>query len=386
MVLPAHYNMPFASILPRMQRFLLILLLVSAASRTCAAPPRTWNIETIAGNGAAGDLPEGESHPLKVPVDFPFGVESGPDGAIYITAIGQHRVLRLDRHKGQLTSVAGSGRVGHAGDGGPATEALLNEPYEVRFDASGHYMYFVEMKNHLVRRVDLHTGLISTIAGSPTEGFAGDGGAASAAKFSQPHSITLDDQGQLYVADIGNHRIRAIDLAAGTIRTVAGTGEKKLPRDGELAAEQPIFGPRALHVVGRTLWIALREGNSIWRLDLDTGRIHHVAGSGKSDYSSDGADPKTATFSGPKGIVATADGVLFIVDTENQVIRQLDTRAGQLSTIAGRGPKHRGFAVERGAALQAEFDRPHGIGLTPEGSVLVGDTNNHRVRVLRPRE
>jgi sugar lactone lactonase YvrE len=369
-----------------MQQFLLILLVIVAAPAAWAAPNSSWTVETIAGNGATGDVPAGESPALEVPVDLPFGVECGPDGGIYITAIGQHRVMRLDPRTGRLSSVAGSGRKGYAGDGGPATEALLHEPYEVRFDADGHYMYFVEMKNHLVRRVDLHTGLISTVAGAPSPGFAGDGGQALAARFRDPHSIALDDRGQLYIADIGNHRIRAIDLATGTIRTLAGNGERQLPSDGELAAEQPIFGPRALHVVGRNLWIALREGNSIWRIDLDTGRIHHVAGSGKSGYSGDGADPKTATFNGPKGIVATADDVLYIVDTENQVIRRLDTRQPELSTIAGRGPKHRGFAVSKGPALEAEFDRPHGIGITPDGRLLIGDTNNHRVRLLRPTD
>lgn len=366
----------------RLNLMMLVLSIVPTALSSVRASETAWNIATVAGSGQGGDLPTSSTklHATEVAVDQPFGAECGPDGALYVTSVGQHRVLRVDLKSGELTSVAGTGKSGFSGDGGPATEAALNEPYEVRFDPTGHYMYFVEMKNHLVRRVDLHTGVISTIAGAPEEGFAGDGGAAANARFKQPHSIALDDRGQLYVADIGNHRIRAIDLQAGTIRTIAGTGEKKLPRDGELAARNPIFGPRALHVVGRTMWIALREGNSIWRLDLDTGRIHHAAGSGKQGYSGDGGPLKDATFNGPKGIAATADGVLYVVDTENQVIRRIDTAAGAISTIAGRGPQARGFAVDRGAALDAEFDRAHGIGIGPAGSLYLGDTNNHRVR------
>ena len=348
-------------------------------------------IETVAGGGQPGEFPRSkqvatpaESNALKLPVDQPFGIETGPDGALYITSIGQHRVLRLDQKQGTLTSVAGTGAIGHSGDGGPATEARLNEPYELRFTPDGHYMYFVEMKNHLIRRVDLHTGLISTVAGAPQEGFAGDGGQASEARFKQPHSIALDDKGFLYVADIGNHRIRRIDTTLGNITTIAGTGEKQLPRDGEPAQGQPILGPRALAIVGHTMWIALREGNSVWRLDLDSGRIHHAAGSGASGFSGDGGPPKLATFNGPKGIAATAEGIVYVVDSENQVIRRLDSKTNQLATVAGGGPKARGFAGEHVDALQAKFDRPHGIGLGTDGSIFIGDTNNHRVRVLRP--
>jgi hypothetical protein len=359
-------------------------LVIASTSR--AQVPATWTIETVAGSGQSGELPYGALPALEVPVDQPFGVECGPDGALYITSVGQHRILRVDTKIGELFSVAGTGKSGYSGDGGPATEAALNEPYEVRFDSTGHYMYFVEMKNHLVRRVDLHTGVISTVAGAPQEGFAGDDGPATEARFRQPHSIALDDRGNLYVADIGNHRIRAIDLATGTIRTIAGNGEKKLPRDGTKAAGNPMFGPRALHVVGSTLWIGLREGNSIWKLDLDSGLVHHVAGTGRSGYSGDGGPPLAATFNGPKGIAATADGILYVVDTENQVIRQIDTKQNNIETIAGSGPKARGFAVDRGPALSAEVDRPHGIGLGPDGSLYLGDTNNHRVRKLTPSE
>lgn len=365
---------------------LAVLLIGLATSVACAAPPLRWTIETVAGNGQAGDLPFGASHAVESPVDQPFGVEHGPDGGLYITSIGQHRVLRFDPKIGELASVAGSGTSGYAGDGGPATEALLNEPYEVRFDSTGHYMYFVEMKNHLVRRVDLHTGIISTLAGASQAGFAGDDGPATAARFRQPHSIALDDRNQLYIADIGNHRIRAVDLNTGLIRTVAGNGQQRLPRDGAHASGEPLWGPRALHIVGRTMWIALREGNSIWRLDLDAGTLHHVAGTGHSGYSGDGGSPRQATFNGPKGIVATDDAVLFVVDTENQVIRRIDTRHDQIHTIAGQGPQARGFALERGSALEARLDRPHGIGISPDGRLYIGDTNNHRVRRLTPQQ
>src|ERR1044072_3686205 len=153
-------------------------------------------IETIAGTGETTNT--GDRGPaLKVSVGDPFGVEIGPDGALYICEVHNHRGMRLEIKSGQLTTVAGNGTKGYAGDGGPATKAQLNEPYEVRFDRAGN-MLFVEMQNHLVRKVDRQTGLISTIAGSGQKGFGGDGGPATAALLSTPHSIALDGEDNLY--------------------------------------------------------------------------------------------------------------------------------------------------------------------------------------------
>ncbi len=239
------------------------------------------------------------------------------------------------------------------------------------------------MQNHLIRRIDARTRTISTVAGGPEPGYAGDDGPARQARFRQPHSIALDDRGQLYVADIGNHRIRRIDLARGTITSIAGNGTAELPRDGSMAQGNAILGPRALFVVGRQMWIALREGHSVWRLDLDSLNIQHVAGTGKVGYSGDGGPALAATFNGPKGIAATPDGLVYIVDTENQVVRRIDTSSGRIDTVAGGGPKARSFAGDGGSALKAQFDRPHGIGLATNGGLYIGDTNNLRVRWLR---
>src|SRR5262249_32411587 len=151
------------------------------------------------------------------------------------------------------------GTKGYSGDGGPATAAQLNEPYEIRFDLQGNFI-FVEMQNHLIRQVDGVKDTISTIAGTGEPGFAGDGGPAPRAQYRQPHSIVQDGLNNIYVADIGNHRIRRIEAATGVITSIAGTGEKQLPIDGKPAQGRPILGPRALSIAGRTLWIALREG------------------------------------------------------------------------------------------------------------------------------
>ena len=345
-----------------------------------AANLSAGSIETIAGTGKATDGGTG-GPALATNVGNPFGVEIGPDGALYITEVRNHRVRRLDLKTKALTTVAGCGRKGYSGDGGLATEAELNEPYEVRFDRDGN-MFFVEMQNHLIRRVDAKTGKISTLAGTGKAGYGGDGGPAREALFRQPHSITLDDRGFLYVADIGNHRIRRISLSSGMIDSIAGNGEKDVVGDGDIAKDHPIFGPRALCISGRTMWIALREGNSVWRMDMDRGTLHHIAGTGKKGFSGDGGPAKECTFDGPKGIALGPDGNVFVMDTENHAVRRIDVRSRSISTIAGNGPKSRGFAGDGGPALSAQMNRPHGICVGPDGAVYIGDSENHRVRVV----
>ena len=359
------------------------LALLSTSFAAAQTTPTRLLIETVAGNGQSGDLTQSSASALKSSIDLPFGVEIGPGGALYITSIGQHRVQRLDLRTGELASVAGNGAKGYSGDDGPANKAQMNEPYEVRFDAHDN-MYFVEMQNHLIRRVDATRGTITTVAGTGLPGFGGDDGPAHAAQFKQPHSIALDDRGFIYVADIGNHRIRRIDTKTGTITSIAGNGARELPRDGAVAQGQPILGPRALCITGRTLWIALREGNSIWRMDLDSLVVRHVAGTGKSGYSGDGGPATLATFNGPKGIAATADGLIYVVDSENHVVRRIDTRSNKIETVAGGGPAARGYQGEKVPALEAKVDRPHGICIAPGGGFYLGDTNNHRVRWTHP--
>jgi streptogramin lyase len=345
-------------------------------------PLQAGIIDTVAGTGRAED--NGDAGPaLETNIGDPFGVEIGPEGALYITEVRNHRVRRLDLRTGQLRTVAGNGIKGYSGDGGPAIEARLNEPYEVRFDPRGN-MYFVEMQNHVVRFVDAKSGIIRTLAGTGQPGYSGDGGPATEARFQRPHSIALDERGGLYVADIGNHRIRRVDLKTGIVDSVAGTGERRLPQDGQIAKGNPILGPRALYIQGKTMWIALREGHSVWRLDLDSGLLDHVAGMGQKGYSGDGGPLTEATFNGPKGIAATSDGLVYVVDTENQCIRELDITRGTVRAVAGGGPQHRGGRGDGGPATEAELDRPHGICVGTQGELYIGDTLNHGVRRVRP--
>ncbi len=336
--------------------------------------------KTIAGTGVSGSAGDGGPS-AAAQVGNPYGLTLGPDGDLYVCEIDTDRVRRIDMETGSISTVAGTGEVGYAGDGGPATAALLSDPYEVRFDSGGN-MYFVEMLNAVVRRVDAATGVISTIAGTGERGFSGDGGPAVAAAFNRPHSIALDGKGSLFVADIGNHRIRRIDLRTGIVDTFAGTGEREPTPDGSPVAGTPLNGPRALAFApDGDLYVALREGNAVYRVDMAAMRLHHVAGTGEKGYTGDGGPARSATLAGPKGIEVGPDRAVYLADTENHAIRRIDTASGAISTVAGTGSRSDG---PDGDPLQCGLARPHGVFVDGAGNVYIGDSENHRVRIVRP--
>src|SRR5213592_1219302 len=276
-----------------------VIVVVSLVGADCAAVAGEPTIATFAGTGVPGF--SGDGGPAnQAQLNNPYGIARGLDGALYICDMENHRIRRVSRD-GTITTVAGTGKRGYSGDGGPALQAELNEPYEVRFDKAGD-LFFVEMRNHIVRRVDRRTKFISTVAGSGKEGFSGDGSAATKAELRQPHSIQFDGRGYLYICDIGNNRIRKVDLSTGMISTFAGTGERMPTPDGAKLANAPLNGPRAIDFDREgNLWLALREGNAIYRFDLRAGTIHHAACTGLKGFTGNGDPAKQATLSGPKG-------------------------------------------------------------------------------------
>jgi streptogramin lyase len=330
------------------------------------------------GTGAAGYTGDGGPRDAAT-IANPYGVVIGPDQALYICEIDNH-VIRRVGPDGRVTTVAGNGRRGFDGAGGPALAATLNEPYEVRFDAQGN-LWFVDMKNHVVQKVDARTRVLTTVAGTGQAGFEGDGGPASAAKLNQPHSIQLDAAGNLYICDIGNHRVRRVDAATGRISTFAGTGTRGPTPDGGRFAEVPLNGPRALDFDrSGHLWLALREGNAVYRLDLSAGTLHHMAGTGKKGFTGNGGPARQATLSGPKGLSIGPDGDVYLADTESHSIRRIDVRTGHLELVAGTGGRGDGPA---GDPLACRMARPHGVFVDRDGSIWIGDSEAHRVRVLR---
>ena len=351
-------------------------LLASALLLVLIVPAFAADVATVAGTGK-GPLSGDGGPAAKANVGGPFGVTTGPDGALYICEIENHVIRRVDETTGTISTVVGTGKQGYSGDGGPARDARLYEPYEVRFDRAGN-MFFVEMKNYIVRRVDAKTGVISTVAGNGTKGFSGDGGPAVKAQLSQPHSIILDHGDNLYICDIGNNRIRRVDLKSGIISTFAGTGKRDRTPDGAPLAGTPLFGPRALDFDGKSnLYLALRGGNAVYRIDLKTKTLHHLAGTGKSGYQDGNA--KTALLSGPKGIALGPKGGVYIADTESHTIRVIHAEENRIETIVGDGKLGDG---PDGDPLKCRLARPHGVFVDKQGNVYIGDSSNNRVRKL----
>jgi DNA-binding beta-propeller fold protein YncE len=348
---------------------LLMLLLVAAPLRS----PRTatQTVTTILGTGVAGYS--------DTQVNNPYGIIFGPDGALYFCDLDNQRIRRFDPRTRKVTTIAGNGEKGYAGDGGPALQASLNMPHEVQFDRAGN-LYIAERDNHVIRKVDAKTGVISTVAGTGVAGFSGDGGPAARAQLRQPHSIVFDRDGTLLICDIGNQRIRRLHLDTGVIDTWAGTGQAAETPDGAAVQGTPLRGPRTMTMAPNgDLYLALREGNAILRIDARTQTLHRVAGTGAQGYAGDGGPALAATLGGPKGL-AYAPGQLFVADTENHAVRRIDLATGIITTVLGTGTRGDG---PESSPLECKLSRPHGLLADASGALYVTDSEAHRLRLLK---
>ena len=267
-----------------------------------------------------------------------------------------------------------------SGDGGPAEQALLNFPTAVVVDRGGH-LFIADTLNHRVRRVDAETGVITTVAGLGRPRFFGDGGLAVEAGLSEPAALALSDEGVLYIADQSNNRVRAVDLATGVIRTVAGTGKAGYNGDGMTATETGLAGPSGLALASDgTLFIADSFNGRIRAVDPVTGVIRTVVGDG-GEYRYQGPDePPSCSLSRPSGMTLDEEGNLYVTDSDNHLVRRWNRITGCIERIAGVGVAD--YGGDGGAALEAGLSYPFGVVMDRAGHVLVADTFNHRIREI----
>ena len=337
--------------------------------------------------------------------------------------------MSVDARTGMIRTVAGSGEAGWSGDGGAAVAARLNEPKGVALDHDGNLL-IADSENHVIRKVDRRSGLITTVAGctsshdSPltvmnraavpptddplsegsssaeaafvqqsdlsgtvryvvngvgsTKRFAGDGGLALDALLNFPTAIAADAEGDLYIADTMNHRIRRVDARTGRITTIAGVGLPRFGGDGGPSVAAGLNEPAALVVQGGRLYVADQSNNRIRMVDLRTGLITTVAGTGTATFNGDGRPATEAALAGPSGLTIGTDGRLYIADTFNGRIRAVDPATGIIETVVGDGGEYR-YQGEMEAASPS-LSRPSGIAVDVEGNVFMTDSDNHLVR------
>jgi len=334
-------------------------------------------------------------------------------------------------HSWIIRTIAGTGDPGYAGDGGSSAQASLNEPKGTAVCVDGSIL-IADSENHVIRRIDRATGLISTVAGvadpehhkedverdmgslPPTgedpfaemspmmqnygqqadlsgtvryvangkvarDRFSGDGGPATHARLNFPTAVVVDGRGNLYIADTMNHRVRVVDRETGTMTTLAGIGQPRFSGDGGAAVAAGLNEPAALALDGRgMLYVADQSNNRVRAISLETGLIQTVAGTGSAAYTGDGIPATEAGLAGPSGLACAEDGTLFIADTFNGRIRAVDSVTGMIRTVAGDGGEYR-YQGE-GEPPSASLSRPSGIAVDREGNLFLTDSDNHLIR------
>lgn len=320
-------------------------------------PPATGIITTIAGTGTSGF--SGDGGPATAArLRAPRTTAADGAGNVYVIDTDNHRARRIDT-SGRITTIAGTGTAGFSGDGGPATSARLNTPHGIAVDAAGN-VYIADPPNQRIRKVDT-TGRITTVAGNGNRGYNGDGIPATSARLNYPKGVEIGPDGLLYIADNNNHRVRKVD-AAGIIRTVAGTGTAGLSGDGGPATAARLYEPRN---------VVFGPDGSLYIVDQVNDRIRRVDTAGTITTLASG-------FGLARDVAADAAGNVYVADESHKKIYRIDT-ARRIYTFAGTGAS--GFSGDGGPANKAMLNGPRGVAWDPAtGDILIADTMNHRIR------
>jgi sugar lactone lactonase YvrE len=342
---------------------------------TSTAPAGSGIISTYAGNGTAGFSGDGGAA-ISAELDQPVGSTMDSAGNLYFADSNNNRIRKVTPG-GVISTYAGNGTAGFSGDGGEATSAELSGPLGIAFDNAGN-LYIAESGNERVRKVT-PLGIISTIAGNGTAGYNGDGIAATSAELNNPNGIVVDKSGNVYIGDYFNNRVREVNTA-GVISTVTGTGTGGYSGDGGLAINAEVYWPAgvALDSSGN-LYIA-DDNNSRVREVNPAGIISTFAGTGYGGYNGDGISATTAELYAPDRVATDSAGNVYISEYGNNRIRKVNT-SGIISTVAGTGTP--GFSGDGGLATSAEIDTPRGITVDEGGNLYISDADNNRIRKVQ---
>ncbi len=337
---------------------------------------RASRVYMVAGTGELGFKGDGELA-TRAHLWFAAAVAVDAGGNIVIADSFNNRVRRVDARTGKIQTVAGIGRQGFFGDGDLATKAQLNSPSGVAVDHQGN-IFIADTFNNRIRVIDAQTGIISTLAGTGKQGSDGDDGLAIRAQLSGPTGISVDRAGNLLIADTANHRIRQVEKATGVISTLAGTGTPGFSKDGGIGTTAELNGPTAVVADGHgRVLIADTFNNRVRLLDTRIGTITTIAGTGAQGFGGDGDFASKAELMEPSGVAVDTKGNILIADTFNNRIRQIDHLSGIITTVVGVGT--RGSSEGGTRALFSELNNPVGLTQDALGNIVVADAGNHRV-------
>jgi sugar lactone lactonase YvrE len=331
-------------------------------------------IATVAGSGTAGSTGDG-SAATSARVNLPGNMALDASGNLYIADTANNKIRLVSKTTGAISTYAGTGVAGFAGDGAAAANAQLNAPASVSLDAAGN-LYIADTGNHRIRMVSAQTGTISTVVGTGTAGSSGDGGLAGSAAVSSPAGVVSDSDGDLYIADTGNHKIRFVNAATGLISTFAGTGTAGSTGNNVAATTATLNGPRGIGLdAAGNLYIA-DTGSNLVR-EVHAGIITTVAGSGTAGNSGDGGLATAAALNSPTAVALDAAGDVYVADSANNVVRRISAADGTIAAVAGTGTA--GLSGDNGSPLSAMLQGPAGVAVDATGSFYIADTANSRI-------
>jgi sugar lactone lactonase YvrE len=360
----------------------------------------TGLITTVAGNGsptAPGGDPGDGLPALQATLNLPFGVAVDAAGNIYIGDTGNYRVRKVSATTGIITTIAGNGTPGYSGDNVAGTAATLAGPAGLAMDSGGNLLIAdsgdlldllpeEDLLNHHVRRLDLATGIITTIAGTDGFGFGGpvgDGGPATSGALYRPSHAISDLAGNIYIADQFHKLVRKVSSASGIIDTLAGNGTTDYAGDGFPARLARFANPGPLEFdAAGNLYVSDRDNSRVRQIHAATGLVATVAGNGIAKTSGDGGPATAAGIMSPEGMAFDASGNLYIADSDGNRIRKVAAGTGIITTVAGNGLY--GYAGDGGPATAARLAYPLSVAVDTAGNILIADTGNNRIRKVAP--